>query len=184
MIIAITDKKTAPSFLNIRQISASLISECTESIGEGSFGVCKKAFLQGIPVCVKELRERGSYGRELLLHEASVLSKLSHESVCFMFGIQNDRVPYCLVLNLYTVDGISITVHDLICVSGWIHTSEQDLTSKQRVLKHHYATLDNTAWLQIMKKVIGALNHVHGLGIIHRDLKADNVVFYCNSNFL
>ena len=44
--------------------------------------------------------------------------------------------------------------------------------------------MDNTAWLQIMK-VIGALNHVHGLGIIHRDLKADdNVVFYCNSDFL
>ena len=67
----ITDKKMAPSFLNTRQISASLISERTESIGEGSSGVCEKAFLQGISVCVKELRVRGSYSRELLLHEAS-----------------------------------------------------------------------------------------------------------------
>ena len=34
-----------------------------------------------------------------------------------------------------------------------------------------------------MKKVIGALDHVHGLGVIHCDLKADNV-FYCMSDFL
>ena len=98
--------------------------------------------------------------------------------MCFMLRIQNDHIRYCFVLNLYTVDGISITVHDLICISGWIDTSEQDRTSKQRIMKHRYATLDN---MQMMK-VIGALNQVHGLGIIHRDLKAD--VFHFNSDFL
>ena len=137
----ITDNKMPTSFLNIRQISAALIFECTRSIGEGSFGVCKKA---GTPVCVKKLKERGLYGLELLFHEASVLSKLS---VCFMLGIQYDHIPYCLVLNLYTVDGIGITIHDLICVIGLIETCDQDLTSKQRILKYHYATLNNTAWL-------------------------------------
>ena len=88
-----------------------------------------------------------------------------------------------LILNLYTVDGISINVHDLICVAGWIDTREQDLTSKQCILKHCYSTLNNTAWLQIMK-VIDALRYVHGLGIIHHDLKTDNIVFYCCSDFL
>ena len=47
----ITDSKTATNFHNVRQISATLISECTEN---RSFGVCRKAILQGIPVCVKE----------------------------------------------------------------------------------------------------------------------------------
>ena len=56
------------------------------------------------------------------------------------------------------------------------------LSPKQCILKHRSATLNNTAWLQIMKKVIDALHHVHGLGIIHRDLKTDNVVFYCSDS--
>ena len=116
----------------------------------------------------ERIKRAGTYGKQLLSHEATVLSKLNHESMCFLFGIQCDSGPYCLIMNLYTVDGVSINVHDLICIPGWIDTSEQDLTTKQCVLKHRYATL----------------HHVHGLGIIHRDLKTDNVVFYCHYDFL
>ena len=47
-----------------------------------------------VTLCV--LREGGSYS-ELLLQEATVLSKLNHESVCFMFRIQSDDSPYCLI---------------------------------------------------------------------------------------
>ena len=135
---------------NIRQLSADLlIAECGETLGEGSFGVCKKASLQGIAVCVKELRQSGSYGKQLLLHEASVLSKLCHESVCFMLGVQSQSVPYFVVVNLYTVDGFSIHVHDLITVHDWINTSEKDLSPKQCVLKARYTSLDVRAWFVI-----------------------------------
>ena len=34
------------------------------------------------------------------------------------FGIQSDSNPYRLVMNLYTVDGISINVHDFLFPRG------------------------------------------------------------------
>lgn len=114
----ITDTKPAPPLQNVWKLSATIISECTEILGEGSFGVCRKASIQGSPVCVKEFRDCGSYSKQIFLHEASVLSKLCHESVCFMFGIQSDSNPYCLVMNLYTVDGMSNNVHDFLFPRG------------------------------------------------------------------
>ena len=68
---------------------------------------------------------------------------------------------------LYTVDGISVNIHNLISVAGWIISGEQDLSPKQHILKYCYTTLNNTAWLQIMKKIIDGLHHLHGLGIVH-----------------
>ena len=168
---------TTPS--NIRQLSANLlISEYCETLGEGSFGVCKKASLQDIAVCVKELRQSGSYGKQLLLHEASVLSKLCHESVCFMLGVQSHSVPYCVIVTSCTVDGFSIHVLDLISVNDWI-----TLSPKQCVLKARYTSLDVTAWFVMMKKIAERLLHIHKLGIVHRDFKSD-VVFYCHSYLL
>ena len=168
----ITDRIMAPSFLNIWQISASLISERIGSIGEG---VCKKAVLQGIPVC-KGTKE------ELVLRQSCFYMKLvysphklSHESMCFMLGIQNDRIPYCLVLNLYTINGISITVHDLICITCWIDTSKRDLTSIQASLCYfeQYCMAAGNKGDRCSRSCSWTWHHT-----------CFNVVFYCNYDFL
>ena len=114
------NKKPVPT-QHVRKLSSSILSECSEIIGEGRFGVCKKACLQGYPVCVKEFKDVGiSTNHNMLLHEASVLSKICHASVCLFLGIQTERPPHCLIMNLYTLDGVSVTVHDFLSVSIYV----------------------------------------------------------------
>lgn len=164
-------------------MSTSLFSDYNETLGEGRFGICKKVYLQGCPICVKEVKSV-SHAKQLVLHEASALLKLCHQSVCYLLGIQTDCTPYFLVLNLYTVDGFSVNVHDFLTISSSNLTHESDPTPKQCVVKSYYATLNLGAWLKIMIKIAEGLHFIHEQGIIHRDLKTDNVVFYEHSKAL
>lgn len=62
-------------------IAPTMINE-VENIYEGSFGVCAKMLLHGVPVCVKTLKCESSSSNSTkanLLHEATMLSKLRHE---------------------------------------------------------------------------------------------------------
>ena len=88
-------------------------------------------------MCIKEVKANVSRARELVMDEASVLLKLPHPSVCFLLGIQTTS-PYYLVLNLYTINGYSISIHDFLTVSFLSET----LTPKQCVVKKYHALLN------------------------------------------
>ena len=92
---------------HIRHIPSSLIyTDKSEMLGEGSFGTCIKGYMQGNPVCLKHLK---SPTREHFMHEASTLASLRHYSVSFLHGVQCEVEPHYLVLNIYLIDGYSMT---------------------------------------------------------------------------
>ena len=65
------------------------------SLGEGSFGKCMKGYMQGFEVCLKQIK--GSSGittKMYWLREASILSNLCHQAICFMHGVQCEKEPY------------------------------------------------------------------------------------------
>lgn len=63
--------------------------------------------------------------------------------------------PYYLVTNAYLIDGHSITIYDFMCTA-----------------------ISAKSWSCIMLDIAHGLNYIHSRKIIHRDLKANNVVLH------
>ena len=115
--------------------------------------------------------------RNLVMSEASVVSKLSHESICFLQGIiVKDGVPVGLVTSIYMVNGFVVTIHDVIPVDPeWTNIVPN---SKMSLIASLRSTLNIEYWLMIFRQVLEGLIFIHTKGIIHRDIKTDNIVFY------
>ena len=51
----------------------------------------------------------------------------------------------------------------------------QSITLKKG-LKHLKDKLDKPCWLDILKNIIKALDHVHEVSVLHNDLKSNNIL--------
>lgn len=154
--------------LKMKKISPTLLRNNGDIIGEGVFGVCKKSSLQGTAVCVKEIKDTHDHAsNSALLHEASILSLLSHQSLCWLIGIQLDTIPNQLVLPFYSVDGIKVELYDIL------------FKKDKEVVKSFNEHLKQPLfWTSTLLEICKGLQHIHSLGLVYRDLKTDNVVFY------
>ena len=162
----------------VRRIPSSLFHvDESVSLGEGSFGKCIKGYMQGIEVCLKQIKSSpGVTAKTSLLREASILSKLCHQTVCFLHGVQCEKEPYYLVTNLYVIDGFSITIYDFLCLSA------KDDSSKRCLVKLLHSDVTMRSWCLIMTDVAHGLHYIHcDHQIIHRDLKSNNIVL-CRQN--
>ena len=157
-------------------IPFEFIRNTDEVLGSGRFGVCKKGYLQGTAVCLKYMNCKNKADEQKLVHrEACVLSRLSHPSVCYLHGIQMEG-DQCtsLVMSLYVIDDIVVTVHDLL-------SSDSPNASSNALLQSLCSSLHIQRWIVIFCQVADGIAYIHARGIIHRDLKTDNIVFYKNA---
>ncbi len=134
------------------------------TLGEGGMGVVRSArqLALGREVAVKTLR-KGDRSPELvrkLLHEAMIAASLEHPDILpvYALGQSDDGAP---MLVMKRVDGTSW--HDVL----------QD--------PHHPLLLQEPRepleWhLEVLMRVCHAMAYAHGKGILHRDLKLDNVM--------
>ena len=127
----------------VRRIPSSLfrVDDDTISLGEGSFGKCMKGYMQGFEVCLKQIK--GSSGittKMSLLREASILSNLCHQAICFLHGVQCEKEPYYLVKNLYVINGFSVTIYDFLCLSA------EDDSSKRRLVQLLHSDITMHSW--------------------------------------
>ena len=119
-------------------------------IGTGGMGAVYRAYDTVLkrPLAIKVLREGGDH--EQLLRDAQSASALSHSAICTVYEVGDDRGAAFIAMEY--VDGESLAVK---IAKGPLEIGEV---------------------LRIGSEVADALAHAHERGVIHRDLKAANVI--------
>lgn len=126
----------------------------TGRLGAGGMGVVYLATDERLhrQVAIKQLsKNSGSQSAHLRIRqEALLLAQLNHSHIVQIYDVVEERGEIALVMEY--VDGCSL--------STWQRERAPGLTQK----------------IQLLKQICSGLSRAHGAGIIHRDLKADNIL--------
>lgn len=127
-----------------------------EVVGQGGMATVYKAkdLVLNRIVAIKILDPQRTHEKELIqrfLWEAKATGRLSHENIVNIYDIKNENQTYFMVMEY--VDGI--TLKELIQQEGKLSTEKA---------------------IQIAIKICDALTHAHQNGIIHRDIKPQNII--------
>ena len=147
---------------DLKEIKVSSIKrdEGKGMIGAGTFGNCYLARFRGLQVVLKEFRQRSNTSVEKLRQEAAyealVVQRLGdHPGIPLLFGVMLQQPVVGIVFQFHGENDRSLTLYKA--------AKEKKFTRK-------------LVWNRIFGKVAEALEHIHGCGFIHNDLKSNNVV--------
>ena len=123
-------------------------------IGAGAMGIVYRAFDTVLerPVAIKVLSERPDRKVDpaRLVDEARNVSALNHPNICTIHDVGEDRNRTFIVMEF--IEGQPLT--DLLVPDG----------------------LNVDSIMNFGRQIADALNHAHDRGVVHRDLKGDNVI--------
>jgi serine/threonine protein kinase len=132
-----------------------------EIIGEGSFGIVYKAVHERLQklVALKVFSNLEAMGNEFVgrfLREVELLKKLEHHSIIRLYdmGSQNCFGENRSYIALEYFQGVNLTVYT-----------------------KNYGPLPWPKALKILFQCTYAINYMHSHGILHRDIKPDNIMY-------
>lgn len=134
--------------------------EIQKKIGKGGMGTVFKALdkILDIPVALKTMNPEISSDEKTLARlkrEVILARKVAHPNVCRLYDIgESDGIHY---VSMEFVDGL--TLSDMLLVQGKLPPAEG---------------------LRILRQVLLALQEAHRAGVIHRDLKPQNIMVDVN----
>ena len=156
-------KTVAPFEISLLNIMIS-----TKLLGSGSYGCCYLASYRGMEVVSKNFVVRASRGkthgqaedrvRQELVYEACIFRRLGdHPGVPLLFGVCSQHAPFHIIMQFHgdRENYKSVTLHRAL--------SSETIS-------------DRATWLDIIRKFASALVHVHDIGFLHNDIKANNVL--------
>lgn len=159
-----TEMGAALSLFAARGALASSVLETQEELGRGGMGAVHRAqeLLMGRSVAVKTLLPQMTDERHAvkLLREAWVTGVLEHPNIVPIYTIAQ------------TEEGRPVIVMRHIEGERWSRLMHDEQQVRQRFGAH-----DLLEWnLRVLMHVCNAVDYAHSRGILHRDLKADNIM--------
>ena len=67
--------------------------------------------------------------KSAVVHKASMLGKVRHPHICFLVGVQTVTAPFHLVTTFYSINDISISVHDTLADTKFTDANSDVLKS-------------------------------------------------------
>lgn len=134
------------------------ISDLTHGclIGEGTFGKCVAGKYKNVPTAFKIFKS--SDYRQVHAEADMLLMIPSHPGVAMLIGVLTMELPYLLATKLCLASGKPQTFSKMLEMQR--SSEDQSLSTILHLLYHTGA----------------ALHHIHLAGVLHNDLKANNVV--------
>lgn len=130
-------------------------------IGRGSFAIVKLQYYRGIYVAVKRFLVHTV--KEDVLREATILSKLCHPSLPFLFGICTTQAQYKIVMQF----------HGILKNSGSLPVTVR----LYEEIKQSTIGITCNGYLIICAQLLEAIDYLHNMALIlHNDIKSDNIV--------
>lgn len=125
-------------------------------ISEGTFGKCIAGTYKNIPTAFKVFKETNYKNVHA---EADALLKIpNHSGIAMLIGVLTTDMPHILATKLYTFSGKPETYSSLL-------SKEKD----QQIQ-------DLPLFLKLLHSIGEALKHIHSAGMLHNDLKGNNIV--------
>ncbi|XP_069580155.1 NUAK family SNF1-like kinase 2 [Brachyistius frenatus] len=132
-----------------------------ETLGKGTYGKVKKAKERsGRPVAVKSIRKEKIKDEQDLIHirrEIEIMSSLCHPHIITIYEVFENKDKIVIVME-YASRG---DLYDYICDKRSIC---------EREARHFF------------RQIVSAVNYCHQNGIVHRDLKLENILLDGNGN--
>jgi len=126
-----------------------------EVLGKGTFGKVKRAVNISTKeeVAIKRIKKKklNEANRALLENEIRILQQIKHKRIVGLFDVYETKKSICLIMEL--------------CSGGDVF----DLVDKEQYL-------DEVRASALMQQIVEAVDYIHGRGVVHRDLKLENIL--------
>ncbi|KAK9288122.1 hypothetical protein L1049_016570 [Liquidambar formosana] len=164
-----------------------------QSLGHGGFGhvvLCKNK-LDGRQYAVKKIRLKEKSPPDRILREVATLSRLQHQHVVryyqawFETGIADghgdstwgSRTAASSSFSYRGASSADVSGHDNKIESTYLYIQMEFCPRTLRQIFESYSHFDKELAWHLFRQIVEGLAHIHGQGIIHRDLTPNNIFF-------